>query len=41
MEKLVMKGKKMAGAPVDLIVSDMEGLLENVSAYDGTGDARG
>lgn len=41
MEKLVMKGKKMAGAPVDLIVSDMEGLLENVSAYDGTGDALG
>ena len=28
-------------SPVDLIVSDMEGLLENVSAYDGTGDALG
>lgn len=41
MDKLVMKGKKMAEAPVDLIISDMEGLLEEVSAYDGTGDALG
>lgn len=41
MEKLVMKGTKMAAAPVDRVASEMGELIERVSAYDGTGDALG
>jgi len=41
MDKLVMKGKKMADAPRDYVVSEMGELLEEVSSYDDTGDALG
>ena len=34
MDKLVMKGKKMADAPRDYVVSEMGELLEEVSSYD-------
>lgn len=41
MEKLVMGGKAMADAPQDFVVSEMGELIEQVSAYDNTGDALG
>lgn len=41
MNKLVMKGKKMADAPRDYIVNEMGDLIDQVSAYDNTGDALG
>lgn len=41
MDKLVMKGKQMAAAPKDQVVSEMGELLEEVSAYDDTGEALG
>lgn len=41
MNKLVMKGKKMADAPKDYIVGEMGDLIDQVSAYDNTGDALG
>lgn len=41
MEKLVMKGTKMAEAPADWVSSEMGELIELISAYDNTGDALG
>lgn len=35
LEKLVMKGKSMAKAPPEFIISEMGGLVEAVAAYDG------
>lgn len=41
MEKLVMKGVSMAQAPMDMVSGEMGDLMEDVSAYDGAGDALG
>lgn len=41
MEKLVMKGTAMAQAPQDYVISEMGELIEEVSAYDNTGEALG
>ena len=41
MEKLVMKDTAMAEAPSEFVVQEMGELLEEVSAYDNTGNAIG
>lgn len=41
MDKLVMKGRRMAVAPTHMVASDMGDLIERVSSFNGTGDAFG
>ncbi len=41
MNKLVMKGREMADAPVEYVIEGMEGLVESIAAYDNAGDAIG
>lgn len=41
MNKLVMKGKRMAQAPMDHVAGEMGELMDEVSAFDDTGDALG
>lgn len=41
MEKLVMKGTAMAEAPQSAVVTEMGELIEEVAAYDNTGEALG
>ena len=41
MENLVMRGKKIAEAPKDLVVSEMEGLIEGIAEYNNSGNALG
>lgn len=41
MEKLVMKGNKMADGPSEYVFSEMEGVIGGLASYDNTGEALG